>query len=295
MLPLLRLAADGLEHLIAATVDQLAEQFKLTPGQRSALLPSGRQPVFYNRVHWAKTYLRQAGLLESTRRGRFRITIDGQHVLRDGPPHIDVKFLERYDAFRAFRERARDTDSSTADPQPPGGPSETPEERLTASHRQLREALAVDLLDRVRDQSPAFFERLVLDLLVRMGYGGSFEDAALAVGQTGDGGIDGIIKEDRLGLDTIYIQAKKWSSNVGRPDVQQFVGSLSGQHATKGVMISTSEFTSDAKDYVRFTPLKLVLIGGEELARLMIDHGVGVTEAAVYRVFRVDTDYFGED
>lgn len=128
-----------------------------------------------------------------------------------------------------------------------------------------------------------------------MGYGGSFEDAALAVGQTGDGGIDGIIKEDRLGLDTIYIQAKKWSSNVGRPDVQQFVGSLSGQHATKGVMISTSEFTSDAKDYVRFTPLKLVLIGGEELARLMIDHGVGVTEAAVYRVFRVDTDYFGED
>jgi restriction system protein len=149
-------------------------------------------------------------------------------------------------------------------------------------------------LDRVRNQSPTFFERLVLDLLVKMGYGGSFEDAAQAVGQSGDGGIDGIIKEDRLGLDAIYIQAKRWAVNVGRPDVQRFVGSLSGQRANKGVMITTAEFTADAKEYVRFTPQKVVLIGGEELARLMIDHGVGVTEAAVYRVFRVDTDYFGD-
>jgi restriction system protein len=293
MLPLLNMAADQQEHRIADAIEFLSNEFQLTNQQRSALIPSGRQTVIANRTHWARTYLKHAGLLENTGRGRFRITQTGLAALRSNPSRIDVQFLMQYPEFIAFR---RGQASSQEDlPVTPVVVAETPEELLATSYRQLRATLAQELLECVKKVSPAFFERLVLDLLVRMGYGGSLEDAAQAVGRTGDGGIDGIIKEDRLGLDAIYIQAKRWNGNVGRPVVQAFAGSLIGHKASKGVMISTSEFTADARDYVTHIVQKIVLIGGEELARLMIDYGVGVSEAAVYRVFKVDTDYFGDE
>ncbi len=292
MLPLLQVAGDGREHTNDDIHDLLARSFGVSAEDRKEMLPSGRQSKFENRVGWATTHLRKAGLLEGTGRGRFRITARGADVLRDKPPAIDVRFLNRFPEFVLFRSRT----------QPKSGPlsqtgdtdRQTPEETLESSYQEIRDALAQELLDRVKRSSARFLETLVVDLLVSMGYGGSRRDAGQAIGSSGDDGIDGIIKEDKLGLDVVYIQAKRWSDTVGRPTVQGFAGSLEGHRAKKGVLITTARFSDEARDYVERIEKKIVLIDGEELAQLMIDHGVGVTEFATYSVKKVDLDYFGE-
>jgi restriction system protein len=286
MLPVLRIAADEQEHVAAEAVQELAEQFRLSPDERRQLLPSGRQAIFDNRVGWARTYLTKALLLESTSRGRFRITKRGLQVLASAPSAINVRFLTQFPEFVEFRSPSRKAESQ------PDAELETPEELLEVSYQNLRLSLAQDLLERVKKCSPPFFEQLVVDLLVAMGYGGSRKDAGQAVGQSGDGGVDGIIKEDKLGLDIVYIQAKRWEAAVGRPTVQAFAGSLEGQRARKGVL--TSQFTADAKDYVNRIEKKIILIAGEELAQLMIDYDVGVAGFATYDVKKVDLDYFGD-
>lgn len=296
LLPLLLIVSDGQEHNRAEAHDALAQRFNLTEQEKSELLPSGRQERFDNRVAWAKAYLKMAGLLESTSRGKFRITSRGMDVLKSKPPQIDVKFLMQFPEFVASRNNASRQSSPAQNDGTNGDEhNQTPEELLESSYQNLRRTLAKDLLDRVKQASPRFFEALVIDLLVAMGYGGSRKDAGEAVGQSGDGGIDGIIKEDKLGLDAIYIQAKRWDSTVGRPLIQAFAGSLEGQRARKGVFITTSQFSQDAKDYVNRIEKKIVLIDGEQLAQLMIDHGIGVAEIANYVVKRIDQDYFSEE
>jgi restriction system protein len=292
MLPVLQVAGDGQEHVIGETIEIIASNFGLTDTDRNELLPSGRQFRFDNRIHWARTYLKQAGLLESTGRGKFRITERGFQVLRRNPTHIDNEFLKQFSEFLEFQSRSTKIEEAA---QYQEEPTHTPEEILEASYQNLRNELAQELLDRVMSCSPRFFERLVVDLLVSMGYGGSRRDAGERIGQSGDGGVDGIIKEDRLGLDVVYIQAKRWEGTVGRPVVQGFAGSLEGFRARKGVLITTSSFTKDAKDYVDRIEKKIVLIDGEQLAQYMIDYGIGVAEVATYTVKKADLDYFGED
>lgn len=292
MLPVLQIAGDGLEHTIGETIEIIASHFSLSEAERNELLPSGRQFRFDNRIHWARTYLKQAGLLESTGRGKFRITQRGLEVLKDNPPYINNDLLKQFSEFLEFQSRSTRIEEPLEDKEEP---THTPEEILEASYQNLRNELAQELLDRVKACSPRFFERLVVDLLVAMGYGGSRRDAGERIGQSGDGGVDGIIKEDRLGLDVVYIQAKRWEGTVGRPVVQGFAGSLEGFRARKGVLITTSVFSKDAKDYVERIEKKIVLIDGEQLAQFMIDYGIGVAEVATYTVKKADLDYFGED
>jgi restriction system protein len=294
MLPLLLLASDGEEHSISEAVSQLAHHFSLSDEDQAELLPSGQQPLFYNRVGWARTHLKKAGLLQDPRRGYFRITQRGQEVLDSKPARIDLRFLRQFPEFREFREGGREpknTDQTEVELE-----GLTPEEILEEVYQRMRQDLADELLEYVLGSSAGFFEKLVVELLVAMGYGGSRRDAARAVGRSGDEGIDGIIDEDRLGLDTIYIQAKKWNQNqpVGRPEIQKFVGALQGKRARKGVFITTSRFTTEAREYAGMIDTKVVLIDGERLAALMIDHGVGVSPLTQYEIKRVDSDYFGE-
>jgi restriction system protein len=236
-------------------------------------------------------------LLERTGRGKYRITERGLDVLKSNPPSISTKFLMQFPEFIAFQNASRQGAKQAKELESlEAVESETPEEILETSYQSLRRNLAQEILERVKECSPRFFETLVVDLLVAMGYGGSRKDAGQAVGQSGDGGIDGIIKEDKLGLDAVYIQAKRWdNSTVGRPDLQKFVGSLAGRKARKGVFITTSQFSDEARKYVDGLEMKIVLIDGEELAQLMIDHGVAVTELATYVVKKIDLDYFGEE
>jgi len=292
MLPLLKLSSDGNTHYIHNAVKQLADQYSLTEEERTRLLPSGVEPIFFNRVGWAKTYLKKSGLLEYPKRGYFQITDRGNHVLEDGPDKIDMKYLEQFPEYIEFRQTTRKTE-------PPGGGDNgdlTPEEALEDAYQKIRQDLADDLLSYVINSSSGFFEKLVVELLVKMGYGGTQREAARAVGKSGDEGIDGIIDEDRLGLDTIYIQAKKWqqSTSVGRPEIQKFVGALQGKKAKKGVFITTSNFTKDAFDYVSSIENKVVLIDGDRLTDLMIDFDIGVTGQTTYHIKTLDTDYFGE-
>lgn len=294
LLPVLEVASDGQEHSVAEAVETVAVRLGLTAEDRREVLPSGSQRRVDNRVNWACSYLRQAQLLESTGRGRFKITPRGQQVLSKGIARIDVRFLDQFEEFAEFRSRSRSRGQENGEQQATDQ-AQTPEEVLESSFLHLRRQLAHDLLDRIKKSSPAFFERLVVDLLVAMGYGGSRQDAGQAVGQSGDGGIDGIIKEDRLGLDAVYIQAKRWEGTVGRPVVQAFAGSLEGQRARKGVLITTSAFSQDARDYVTRIEKKIVLIDGDLLTELMIDHGVGVAEVASYSVRKVDQDYFEDE
>lgn len=294
MLPLLRYASDGNEHTTREAVEVLAAEFQLTPAERNELLPSGQQAVFNNRVGWAISYLKKAGLLESPRRGALRITARGKQILSENPERIDVKFLERFPEFIEFRDASRNNKGTTAKESFAIATEQTPEEALEIAHQSLRLSLAQDILSRILSCSPTFFERLVVELLVKMGYGGSRRDAGERIGQSGDGGIDGIIKEDRLGLDTIYIQAKRWQGSVGRPEIQKFVGALQGQRAKKGVFITTSSYTAEAIDYASRIDTKVVLIDGQQLANLMMDFDVGVSVAASYIVKRIDSDYFEE-
>lgn len=279
MLPLLRFAADGNDHTTREAVEVLATEFQLTQAERKELLPSGQQAIFNNRVEWANSYLKKAGLLESPRRGVLRITARGRQVLGDNPERIDVKYLEHFPEFIEFRGASRNNRETTT-AKFPAATEQTPEETLESAYQSLRHSLAQDILSRILSCSPTFFERLVVELLVKMGYGGSRRDAGDRIGQSGDGGIDGIIKEDRLGLDTIYIQAKRWQGSVGRPEIQKFVGALQGQRAKKGVFITISSFTEEAIDYASRIDTKVVFIDGQLLANLMMDFDVGVSIAA---------------
>jgi len=292
MLPLLKIAGDRQEHSMRETIERLASEFRLTDGERMQLLPSGQQSTFDNRANWARSYLKQAGLLETPRRGYFLITERGRQVLDEPPQRIDIGFLSRYPEFREFRSRRFENQGGHR--LPPDGESETPEEVIEAAYRDLRESLARDLLQQVKSSPASFFERLVVDLLLKMGYGGTRQDAGAAIGRGGDAGIDGIIKEDRLGLDIVYIQAKRWEAAVGRPEIQKFAGALQGQRARKGVFITTSSFSRDAAEYARSIDSKIVLIDGPTLAQMMIDHNVGVTASATYELKKVDADYFSD-
>lgn len=295
MLPLLRLTSDGTERRFRDAVEALAAEFQLSADERSELLPSGTQPTFDNRVGWARTYLKQAGLIESPKRGILQITERGRTVLNNKPTRIDVRLLGQFQEFRQFRTRRTDEtptpgvrhEHASSHPE-----TETPEDQLASAYKRLRHDLELELLSQVKSSTPAFFERLVIDLLVSMGYGGSRQDAGRAIGRSGDGGIDGIIKEDKLGLDVIYLQAKRWEGTVGRPEIQRFAGALQGHRASKGVFITTSSYTREALDYVNFINSKIVLIGGQELAGLMIDHNVGVSTVGMYELKKVDADYF---
>jgi restriction system protein len=291
MLPLLRYLGDGDEHPMSGAIEAVSDEFDLAPEERLQLLPSGTSTIIGNRVAWARTYMKKAGLLESPKRGVIRITRRGSEVLKSKPSRIDVKFLDQYPEFIEFRTirhddvPARELAAITA----------TPEEALEEAYDRLRRGLESELLQRVMGASPAFFERLVIDLLVKMGYGGSFRDAGQAIGKSGDGGIDGIIKEDRLGLDVIYIQAKRWEGAVGRPEIQKFAGALQGHRARKGVFMTTSTFSKDAYEFVERIDSKIVLIDGAKLTRFMVDSGVGVSLETSYEIQRVDSDYFTEE
>ncbi len=293
MLPALALLGQASPRSTGEVREALAKQFNLTPEDLVQMLPSGKQTTFANRVAWAYSYLKQAGLISSPKRGVYEISDRGRGVLKDKPPKIDIPFLAQFPEFQAFRQSPDASAAPSATSQPEASTlALTPDEEIRAGYDRLRAALASQLLDRVKTITPAGFEQLVIDLLVALGYGGSRKDAGQVVGGGGDEGIDGIIKEDRLGLDVIYVQAKRWQSTVGRPDIQRFAGALQGQRARKGVFITTSSFTADARSYASGLQTTIVLIDGPMLAQLMMDAGIGVSEAETIRVLRADEDYF---
>lgn len=298
MLPLLSFAGSRDEEISTGdAVEALTSQLGLTGDDLKQMLPSGIQPTFVNRVGWATTYMKKAGLLESTRRGYYRITQRGRDLIKKNPGMINVKLLKQYPEFQEFQhlKGTRSGDKKGDVDVAFDLEGATPSEALEKAYDNLRDELANELLDKLRKASPPFFERVVVELLVKMGYGGSRADAGKAIGRSGDGGIDGIIKEDRLGLDVVYIQAKRWDSNsVGRPDVMQFAGALQAQKATKGIFITTSRFTEDARSYVAQIGSKIVLIDGDQLTELMIDNDVGVATISQYPVKKIDSDYFDE-
>lgn len=294
MLPLLQHIADGQIHAIRDVTQRIAGHFALTEEERATLVPSGQQTYISNRVGWARSYLKKAGLIESPGRGKVQITSEGRKVLVESPVMIDCKYLKRYPEFVEFWGQKR-TPATERDDRPSVAVLETeqtPDEAIESAYDDIRNALADDLLQQVMNCSPTFFERLVLDLLIAMGYGGALPDAGTHLGRVGDGGIDGIIHEDKLGLDIICIQAKRWADVVGRPHVQGFAGSMEAHRAKKGVMITTSTFSRDAKDFVGRIERKIVLIDGQQLAQLMIDYDVGVATARTYTIKKVDSDYF---
>lgn len=296
MLPLLLRLAGGEVLVLKDLMAELADDFKLTPEERAQLLPSGGTLTFASRVGWAKTYLKKAGLVQQPKRGLVQITDQGKTVLEKKPVRIDAKFLEQFAAFMEFRNGSREHPAIAGSAAVQQLPTDlTPDEVIDAAYQRSMAALADEVLERVRGCSPIYFERLVVQLLIKMGYGGSREEAGRAVGRSGDGGIDGIINEDRLGLDAIYLQAKRWEGVVGRPEIMRFVGALAGQRATKGVFITTSWFTQEAKDYAGSSQYKVVLIDGERLADLMIEHGLGVSVVATYLIKRIDSDFFSEE
>lgn len=294
MLPLLEFASDNHVHTVREAVNSLRNHFSLTEDELSDLLPSGRQTTFFNRVSWARTYLKHAGLLSYPKRGQLKITPKGEEVLRRKMERIDVKFLNQFPEFVEFRKRSRKT--SEEENHDDSSDDLDPQETLEKAYLRIRSDLAGQLLENISSSSPEFFEQLVVELLVKMGYGGSHKDAARAVGKSGDEGIDGIIDEDRLGLDTIYIQAKRWKQEqtIGRPEIQKFVGALQGKRARKGVFITTSKFSNEAKDYVNLVNTKVVLIDGNKLADLMIDFGVGVSTTTTFEIKELNSDFFDE-
>jgi restriction system protein len=295
MLPLLKIAGDGKEHVKREALNELALQFGLTDEERKELLPSGNQAVFDNRLGWARTYLKKAGLIQYIQRGHFQITDRGKSVLAQNPVGINVAYLRQFPEFLEF-QGTKKTATSTDPTESPDLVTETPEELVGAGYLKLRKQLEFELLSRVKSSPPEFFERLVVRLLTTMGYGGSLADAGKAIGKTGDGGIDGVIKEDKLGLDLLYIQAKRWdNASVGRPEIQKFVGALHGKRSRKGIFLTTSTFTKEAREYAEGLETKIILIDGEQLAELMFDYEVGVSTESTYLVKRIDSDFFEDE
>ncbi len=293
MLPLLEFASDGQEHTLSQSIANLATHFNLTAVERKELLPSGKQSRFNNRVGWSSTHFKKAGLFSYPSRGKFQITPRGLDLLKTKPERINTNLLKQFPEYLDFISttiKSPTRADGTLNSLPPSI-EETPDEVMASAYQELRQNLVIELLDRIKSCSPAFFEQLVIELLVKMGYGGSLADAGKAIGRTGDEGIDGIIKEDRLGLDVIYIQAKRWQNTVGRPDIQQFVGALAGKGAKKGVFITTSKFSEQAKSYLP-AEIKVVLIDGEQLANYALDVNLGVSVICEYQIKRLDLDYF---
>lgn len=291
MLPLLKFCADGKEHTNRDAVDALAMEFNLSEDEQKELLPSGQQCVIDNRVAWARAHMKMAGLVENTRRGVFRITARGQEALEKKPTEINLRYLSEFPEYIEARDKHKGNQQqkiSISDDQE----IQTPAERLEEAYQTIRENLVSEILSLLKSSSSIFFEKVVVEVLVKMGYGGSRKDAGQAIGRSGDEGIDGIIKEDRLGLDIIYIQAKRWEKTVPRPEIQKFAGALQGKRARKGIFITTSEFSNGSHEYVSAIDSKIILIDGQQLAQLMIDFGVGVSTDAVYELKRLDSDYF---
>lgn len=297
MLPLLKLVSDKQEHKYRDLIENLATEFQVTDEERKELLASGNQAIFDNRVGWAKTYLKKAGLLDSPKRATFVITQIGLDTLKKNLDRVDAKYLRQFPAFLEFQNASRNDNETEEEIIIVETNEQTPEENLDKAYQRIRKSLASELLNRVVELSPTFFERLVVELLVKMGYGGSIKDAGKAIGKSGDEGIDGTIKEDKLGLDIIYIQAKRWRPGnvVGRPELHKFVGALAGQGAKKGIFITTSNFTKEALEYTPKNETKIVLIDGEQLAQLMIDYNLGCTTQQIYELKKIDSDYFGEE
>lgn len=294
MLPLLKYAEDKKEHPIREAIDHISDIFNLTLEQRKEFLPSGQQYIIDNRVGWARTYLKKAGLLESPKRSYFKITPLGLEVIKEKPSEINVKFLEQFQDFNEFRNLKKEKNEPEYQ-ELETTPRQTPQELLEYGYQKINKDLSQELLSLIKKNTPHFFEKLVVELLLSMGYGGSRKDAGQAIGQSGDGGIDGIIKEDKLGLDIIYIQAKRWKNVVGSKEIRNFVGSLVGQKANKGVFITTSNFTKDALEYVKTITHKVILIDGEMLTQLMIEYNIGVSKIISYDVKKTDSDYFAEE
>ena len=294
---MLRLASDKQEHKYRDLIENLATEFQVTDEERKELLASGLQAIFDNRVGWAKTYLKKAGLLDSPKRATLVITDLGLETLKKKPARIDAKYLRQFPAFLEFQNANRNDNNGEEEALIQESSEQTPEENLDKAYQRIRKSLASELLNKVVELSPTFFERLVVELLVKMGYGGSIKDAGKAIGKSGDEGIDGTIKEDKLGLDIIYVQAKRWKPGnvVGRPELHKFVGALAGQGAKKGIFITTSNFTKEALEYTPKNETKIVLIDGEQLAQLMIDYNLGCTTQQIYELKKIDSDYFGEE
>lgn len=296
MLPLMKIAEDGKEHLFREATDALINQFNLTEKEKQELLPSGSAFVINNRIGWARTYLTKAGLLLKTKRGYFRISEEGKKLLQKEPAFINTKMLKEYDAFNEFQTTKETDNFENNKTEHNIQQSITPHELLESGYLSIKNELADELLSTIKNISPSKFEKLVIDLLVKMGYGGSIKEAATVVGKSGDEGIDGIIKEDKLGLDVIYIQAKKWDSGtIGRPEIQKFAGALLGKKAKKGIFITTSTFTNEAKKYVTDIDAKIILLDGKQLTELMIENNLGVSTQDVYTIKRIDSDYFEEN
>jgi len=294
MLPFLKLLSDGKEHILNEAHDKLADHFQLTEEETRELLPSGQQPVFRNRIGWARTYLKKAGLLTSPRRAHFVITDRGRALLKENPKEITSSFLKRYDEFVEFQTIKRDKPAKGVSQKELSDPldKQTPEEALEYTYQKLKSELSKEVLDTVKSCSPGFFEKLVVDLLIKMGYGGSRKDAGEALGKTGDGGIDGTIKEDKLGLDIIYIQAKRWGNTIPVKEIRDFAGALMSKKAKKGIFITTSSFPPSAHEFVKAIEHKIILIDGQQLAELMFENNVGLTTVEAYEVKKIDLDYF---
>jgi len=291
MLPLLKYCGDQKDHKLKDAEQFLSLELNLTEGEKKDMLPSGIMRTFYNRVGWSKWYLQKAGLLIAPKGGSFKISPRGQDVLKENPPALNVAYLKRFEEFREFIKPAKDKERvetiEVVDA------SATPREALENAYQVIRKQLVQEMLDKIKEATPRFFEEIVVDLLVKMGYGGTVEEAGKATQYTNDEGIDGIIKEDKLGLDVIYIQAKKWTdTTIGRPQIQAFVGALDGKHANKGIFITTSFFADTAVMYVRSISKKVVLIDGMQLANYMIDYNLGVSTTATFELKKIDNDYF---
>ncbi len=294
MLPLLRLTGQRNSISVREAIEVLTEEFKLTKEERSALLPSGKQEIIVNRVGWARTYMKKAGLLASPARGMIEITERGKQVLAEKPKIINVAYLSKFPEFEVFREIENQKEGILPQTSVSDSSTSTPEELLEQSYQELKTSLLDEIIQKVKSCSPQFFEKLVVDTIVKMGYGGSRKEAGKAIGQSGDEGIDGIINEDRLGLDVIYLQAKRWEGNVSRPEIQKFAGALQGKRARKGIFIATSDFTSEAKEFAKHIDAKIILVSGHQFAELMWEYNIGVSSSAVFEVKKIDLDFFSE-
>ncbi len=295
MRPVLLAVSDGAARSLGDVREAVKDHFGLSEQERKELLPSGNQTVINNRVGWARTYLNKAGLLTIPERGMVQITERGQNALQQGPDRISVAWLKQFPEFHDFHSHKSKPAPNKSEDEEESLEEATPDEQLASAHQSLMASLADEVMDSIRQASPAFFEKLVVDLMISMGYGGSRREAGQATQSTNDDGIDGIIKEDKLGLDTIYLQAKRWSNTVHRPEIDKFIGALTRQRARKGVFLTTSDFSAGARDAAAGLDMKVVLIDGRELAQLMIENNLGVNVKEVYEVKQVDTDYFVEE